>query len=106
MGAPTPKVCGQLSPENCMKIKEMEPRGECIPSGSLGSANVNDLTKAYLIQQSHTGADTGFSVGGGANPLRGGGANIQICQIFRKNCMKSRKFWSIRGGGLTPGAPP
>ena len=51
--APTPKVRGQLSPENCMKIKEMEPRGEYVPGGSLGSANVNDLTKAYLIQQSH-----------------------------------------------------
>ena len=57
----SPKVCGQLSPENCMKIKEMEPRGGYVPGGSLGSANVNDLTKAYLIQQSHTGSDTGFS---------------------------------------------
>ena len=84
MGAPTPKVCGQLSPENCMKIKEMEPRGECIPSGSLGSANVNDLTKAYLIQQSHTGADTGFSVGGGANPWRGGAPTYKFVKFSEK----------------------
>ena len=28
------------------------------------------------------GADPGFPIGGGANPL--GGANIRICQIFRK----------------------
>ena len=32
--------------------------------------------------QYNSGADTGFSVGGGANPW--GGANIQICQIFPK----------------------
>ena len=37
----------------------------------------------------------------GANPL-GGGANIQICQIFPKNCMKLRKCWSVGGGGCPP----
>ena len=35
--------------------------------------------------------------GGGADPP-GGGANIQICQVFPKNCMKLRKFWSVGGG--------
>ena len=35
------------------------------------------------VRSIHTvGADTGFSVGGGANPP--GGANIQICRIFPK----------------------
>ena len=36
----------------------------------------------------------------GADPgvLVEGGANIQICQIFPKNCLKLRKFWSVRGG--------
>ena len=52
----------------------------------------------------YSGADPGFLIGWGANPP-GGGANIQICQIFPKNCMKLRKFWSM-GGGHAPGAPP
>ena len=30
------------------------------------------------------GADPGFPVGGGTDPL-GGGANIRFCQIFRKS---------------------
>ena len=47
-------------------------------------------------------ADPGFLVGGGAN-LPEGGANIQICQIFLKNCMKLRKFWSM--GGTHRGRP-
>ena len=42
-----------------------------------------------------------YPVGGGVNPP--GCANIQICQIFPKNCMKLRKFLSVRGGGW--GAP-
>ena len=44
----------------------------------------------------------------GADPglLVGGGANIQICQIFPKNCMKLRKFWSMGRGGGALGAPP
>ena len=46
-------------------------------------------------------ADPGFLVGGGANP-QGGGANIQICQIFLKNCMK---FWSMGVGGTHRGRP-
>ena len=50
-----------------------------------------------------SGADPGFLVGGGANPPRGG-ANTQICQIFPKNCMKLRKFWSV-GGGARQGHP-
>ena len=41
--------------------------------------------------------DPGFPVGGGANPP-GEDPNIQI---FPKNCMKFRKFWSVRGGGAT-----
>ena len=38
----------------------------------------------------HAGADSRFTVGGGANPLGGGanplggGANTQICQLFPK----------------------
>ena len=50
-----------------------------------------------------TGADPRFSVGGGANPP-GESANIQICQVFPKNCMKLRKFWSV--GGRPPLDPP
>ena len=50
------------------------------------------------------GADTGFPVGGGAHPW--GGANIQICRVFPKNCMKLRKFWSVGGGGTGRGSPP
>ena len=42
------------------------------------------------------GADLGFPVVGGAN--------IWFCQIFRKNCMKLRTFWAVRGWGA-PGAP-
>ena len=45
------------------------------------------------------GADTGFLVGGGANPP-GGDTNIQIFQIFPKKCMR---FWS---GGAHRGSPP
>ena len=45
---------------------------------------------------SRGGADPGFLVGEGANPP-GGGANIQICQIFPKKCMKLRKFWFVGG---------
>ena len=47
-------------------------------------------------------ADPGFLVGGDTNPL-GGYGNIQICQIFRKNCMKFKNIWSV--GGHMPGAP-
>ena len=42
-------------------------------------------------------ADPEFNPGGGINPSGGGGANIQFCQIFPKNCMKLKEFgW---GGG-------
>ena len=43
-------------------------------------------SKILLVLQSSnkSGADPGFPVRGRANPL-GGGANIQICQIFPKN---------------------
>ena len=30
----------------------------------------------------------------------------QFHQIFQKKCVKSRKFWSVRGRGTTPGVPP
>ena len=40
----------------------------------------------------------------GRQPFRRG-TNIQICQIFPKNCMKLRKFWSV-GGRPPPLDPP
>ena len=55
--------------------------------------------------------EEGIRVGGGSRiPRRrgtippGGGANIQIYQIFSKKCMKLRKFWSVGGprGYLPP----
>ena len=53
-----------------------------------------------------TGMDPGFLIGGDTNPP-GRGANIQICQISPKNCMKLRKFWSVVGvhAGGTPVGP-
>ena len=42
---------------------------------------------------------------GGSNPP-GEGANIQFCQIFPKNCMKLRKFWSGVGVVRAPARPP
>ena len=54
------------------------------------------------ILKDYSAADTGFPVGGGANSW--GGTNIQTSWIFPKNCMKSRKFWSMRGHA--PGVPP
>ena len=48
------------------------------------------------VVSSHSGAEPGFLVEGGANPP-GRGANIQICHIFPKNCKKLRKFWSVEG---------
>ena len=47
------------------------------------------------------GADPGFSVGGGADPP--GGRQHTILSKFPKNCMKSRKFWTV--GGREPGEP-
>ena len=57
--------------------------------------------KLHEIERIRTleGADTGFPTGGGANPP-GGGANIQNDQLLQKNCMKLRKFWSVRGRPL------
>ena len=48
-----------------------------------------------------SGADPGFSVGGGADPGVAGGANIRFCQIFRKTAWNQKNFW---GGdaGVTP----
>ena len=48
----------------------------------------------------HVGADTRFSVGGGANPW---GRQHTSLPDFPKNCMKLRKFWS---GGRAPLDPP
>ena len=42
-----------------------------------------DLLCVHFSIISQSGADTGFPVGGDANPW-GGGANIQICRIFPK----------------------
>ena len=41
------------------------------------------LLPSFTNLRHKSGADTGFPVGGGANPW-GGGANIQICRIFPK----------------------
>ena len=49
-----------------------------------------------------SGADPGFPVGGGANPL--GGRQHMILPNFAKNCMKLRKFWAV--GGAPPLNPP
>ena len=57
---------------------------------------------AILVPPPQSGADPGFPVGGGANPL--GGRQHTILSNFLKNCMKSRKFWTV--GGRAPGAPP
>ena len=51
-----------------------------------------------------SGADQGFPVGGGANPL--GGRQHMILSNFPKNCMKLRKFWTVGGGGHAPVRPP
>ena len=48
-----------------------------------------------------TGADPGFPVGGGANPLEG--RQQMILPLFAKNCMKLRTFWAV--GGHLPAAP-
>ena len=41
-------------------------------------------------------ADSGFPRDGGANrPGKGGGANIQFCQISPKNCMKLKEFGRV-----------
>ena len=42
--------------------------------------------------------DPGFPLGGGADPL--GGRQHTILSKFPKNCMKSRKFWAMGGGGV------
>ena len=57
-----------------------------------------DIRLKCLLVYNKSGADPGFVIGGGANPPEGG-ASILICQIFPKNCMKLRKFWSEWGGG-------
>ena len=62
------------------------------------------MSPLHLVNKSNgtyylPGADPGFPVGGVAIPPDWGGANIQISQIFPKNCMKLRKFWSVVGGG-------
>ena len=50
------------------------------------------------------GADPGFPVGGGTDPI--GGGQHTILSNVPKNCMKLRKFWAVGGGGGAPGAPP
>ena len=44
------------------------------------------------------GVDPGFPIGGGTNPLGGGGRQHMILPNFAKNCMKFRKFWAVGGG--------
>ena len=57
------------------------------------------MKKCQTIQLLHiSGADSGFLVGGGAN--------IQICQIYPKNYLKLRKFRSVVCVGGTPLDPP
>ena len=41
----------------------------------------------YNVIMPRSGADPGFPVGGGAN--------LQVCHNFPKNCMKLRKFWAV-----------
>ena len=53
----------------------------------------NSINSPEII--SYTGADPGFPVGGGADPL--GGRQHTILLNFPKNCMKSRKFWAVGG---------
>ena len=57
---------------------------------------------AFPNVMSLTGADPGFHVGGGANPL--GEAPTYDYPNFAKNCMKLRKFWAV-GGGARRGCP-
>ena len=47
-----------------------------------------------------SGADPGFSLGGGANPL-GGGANLRFYQKFPKNLHEIEKILDW-GGALLP----
>ena len=55
-----------------------------------------------------SGADPGFPVGMGADPVGrgGGGHQHMILSTFPKNRMKSRKFWALGGGGVCGGEPP
>ena len=52
------------------------------------------------------GADPGFPVGGAVPRGKGGGGCHQhmILSNFLKNCMKSRKFWTV--WGARQGCPP
>ena len=47
-----------------------------------------------------SGADPGFAVGGSPNPPGEGRQHTNLPD-FPKNCMKLRKFWSVRGGGAS-----
>ena len=69
------------------------------PTRTVGKRAVRSLLECFLV----TGADPGFPVGGGANPL--GGRQHTILPNFPKNCMKLRKFWWSVGGALAGGAP-
>ena len=86
----------QLSPQEGRLVKK-EIKHPCAHRVSVHLLCIQVAGSEYL-----TGADAGFPVGGGADPL--GGRQHTILLNFPKNCMKSRKFWAVGGGA--PGAPP
>ena len=45
-----------------------------------------------------------ISLGGGENP-QAGAPTYNFYQVFQKNCMKLRKFWSVGGGAHAGSAP-
>ena len=56
-----------------------------------------------LFSRIKAGADPGFPVGGGANPV-GGGADVRCGHISQNLYVKMKEFWSVGGGA--PAAPP
>ena len=60
---------------------------------------------AILVPPPQSGADPGFPVGG-VPTLWGGGRQHTILSNFLKNCMKSRKFWTVGGRVPPPPNPP
>ena len=94
-------TCDVLS----MRIPDYQEKGEeCSAVSSrtrvwtFGLA-VERWTNVWEVVGSRAGADSGFPVGGGADP-RGEGCQHTILSNFPKNCMKSRTFWAVGG------APP
>ena len=81
-GSPTPNVglfC-KLFAENCMKMKNLDVRGDGREEGDPAIPRANGVLPVVYI---YAVADLGFPRGGGANSP-GGGANIQFRQNFPK----------------------